>query len=719
MKQINKIKVTNGVYYIDIKNANLRILCSSPEDVVKHLISKNIISKIEENGLSFESGPNAILLNDLTIQNLSFTNLCEFPVLQMLYRQGMIIPSHPNNDGLKPMLIGSPNQVDSQCEYIFKGNYGITDIDELINCGLSKKQAEMLMKIKLKFAFGEIKDTEKLIEKVYLENEKEIHIKNEVYIKRLALNVFKITYKNEEIIVDMNLASNLRYLSPYDLGFHNIEKNYFSIIHSGQGDGWNKNSPSMSSIIIFQGKIYLIDAGANIKNILNSLGIGINDIEGIFHTHAHDDHFVGLTTLLQTDHKIKYYATKLIRTSVFEKLSSLLSLQKEQFENYFHFCDLELDKWNDINGLEVKAFLSPHPIETNILSFRTFGKEDYITYSHLADISSFKVLDNMIDDKNYLSEIKAAYLEKATLKKIDVGGGLIHGDAKDFIEDKSDKIVLAHTETYDYSQIQKVVGSAATFGSYDILIPANKDYTRKDASNFLTNAFPTVRKSEIEILLNCDILTFNPGTIILKERNELKNVFLILSGTVEKITIKSKVSKYINSATFIGDDIAITQENAEDTYRTDSYVKALVIPKKIFLHFLKINSLEFPLEEKVIKHDLLNKFSIFEDSLSYLVQSKIVDNLTVFTFKKNQKIEFLNSCLNLVIEGSVDKIYKHKKICIIKENDFFNEESILKENTVNYEYIACVNTKIYSIPKEIIQNIPILYWKIYIKYQEQ
>ena len=29
----------------------------------------------------------------------------EFPVLQMLYRQGMLLPNHPNNTGVKPLLI--------------------------------------------------------------------------------------------------------------------------------------------------------------------------------------------------------------------------------------------------------------------------------------------------------------------------------------------------------------------------------------------------------------------------------------------------------------------------------------------------------------------------------------------------------------------------------------------------------------------------------------
>ena len=110
----------------------------------------------------------------------------------------------------------------------------------------------------------------------------------------------------------------------------------------------------MASVLCFQGKIYLIDVGPNIANTLKSIGIDVNEVEGIFHTHAHDDHFAGLTTLIRTDHRIKYYSTPLVRSSVTKKLSSLMSINEDTFEEFFEVCDLEFDDWNNINGLEVK-----------------------------------------------------------------------------------------------------------------------------------------------------------------------------------------------------------------------------------------------------------------------------------------------------------------------------------------------------------------------------
>jgi len=96
---MKKLKVTTGVYWIEIPEAGLYILCGCPADVVKHLMKRGLIATVMNDNMSYETGPNAILLSDIPVQNGSLTNLAEFPIMQMLYRQGMIIPNHPGNNG--------------------------------------------------------------------------------------------------------------------------------------------------------------------------------------------------------------------------------------------------------------------------------------------------------------------------------------------------------------------------------------------------------------------------------------------------------------------------------------------------------------------------------------------------------------------------------------------------------------------------------------------
>jgi len=113
----------------------------------------------EVDGVPCETGPNAILLSDISLQNGEFANLAEFPVLQMLYRQGLFLPGHPNNTGRKPMLIGSADQVGAQMRYIYRGNYGLVSREEIMQAGIPEEQAGEMMRLKLKFAFGRIRPT--------------------------------------------------------------------------------------------------------------------------------------------------------------------------------------------------------------------------------------------------------------------------------------------------------------------------------------------------------------------------------------------------------------------------------------------------------------------------------------------------------------------------------------------------------------------------------
>lgn len=138
MSRIALTKIAAGVFWLEVPEAELYVLCGCPADSVKHLMKAGKIrdldrevSSLEPGSGSFqhphgsvtnETGPNAILLSDLSVQKGDFANLAEFPVLQMLYRQGMLLPNHTNNTGAKPLLIGRKNVVNAQMEYIHRGN---------------------------------------------------------------------------------------------------------------------------------------------------------------------------------------------------------------------------------------------------------------------------------------------------------------------------------------------------------------------------------------------------------------------------------------------------------------------------------------------------------------------------------------------------------------------------------------------------------------------
>jgi hemerythrin len=224
------------------------------------------------------------------IQNGKLANLSEFVILHMLYLQGFAIPNHPNHLKCKPLLIGYEKQLQMQMEYVSVGNHGLEDEGEIVAAGMSRDMARKIFATKLHYAGGTLKRMANLLEAVCLE-EKEVEIKNGVFIQRKGVNKFQVSYGDEAEDIDLNLGTYEQYQPPYELPFRQLAPSRFSITHTGEGNGWDVDRPCMASIVHHEGKTYLIDAGPNILTNLSHLGIGLSEIEGIFLSHMHDDHF--------------------------------------------------------------------------------------------------------------------------------------------------------------------------------------------------------------------------------------------------------------------------------------------------------------------------------------------------------------------------------------------------------------------------------------------
>lgn len=724
MRKIQKATVIKGVYWVEIPEADLRILCGCPADTVKHLMLRGLIVPVEMQEATFESGPNAILLSDVMLQNGYFTNLSEFPVLQMLYRQGMILPGHPGNTGVQPLLIGSSDQISAQMNYIYRGNYGLITREELEAAGASPEMAEEILRMKLAFAFGTIRRTEELLE-TRVVGEGVVAIRNGVYITRTGPNIFEVSYRDETVTVDLNLGRNDSYWSPYPLGFHNLKREYFAVIHSGQGDGWDVNRPSMSSVLMFQGRVFLIDAGPNLSYCLTALGIGVNEIEGIFQTHSHDDHFAGLTTLIRADHRIRLYATPLVRASVFKKLGALLDIDEKIFTRYFEPQDLAFDKWNNIDGLEVKPSLSPHPVETSIFTFRTFWGGGYLTYGHYADIITLDGLEKLYREpgptqgisKKYFHQVSTEYLAPCTLKKIDIGGGLIHGRAEDFREDRSERIILAHTAERLTAR-QKEIGSSAPFGIMDILIPDNSDSTRRIALEFLQAYFPGVPPHQLRVLINNEIVTFPPGTLMLREGEKNNEIYLLLTGIVEMLRSSRESTTLLSSGEIVGEHSGLHSYPSRFTFRSVSFVHAMRIPTQVYLQFARQNRLYMQIERLHDNREFLQSTWLFGEGIAYPTQNSIAMEMHLHHFytADEEICDLDHSSLFIVQSGRVRRSMPNGSSEVFGPDDFFGADTLFFPERASEAAIAIYTVEpssLYEIPFFVFENIPIVLWKLF------
>ncbi|AFM02618.1 metal-dependent hydrolase, beta-lactamase superfamily III [Bernardetia litoralis DSM 6794] len=738
---VKKLSVSTGIFWVEVPEANVFMLCGCPADAVKHLKKRGLVEsidkKIGENIVSYESGPNCILLSEVLMQNGSFSNLIEFPAMQMLYLQGMGIPKHPNNTGIRPMIIGTDEQIEAQMKYFYRGNYGLINKEEYEAVGITGETAEQMMRIKLNFAFGKINPTDAILDKRVIEENDEIddtkenkktEIRNGVFIERKGFNIYEISYKDESVEINLNLGAEDRYEAPYQLGYHYLNREYFAVVHSGEGDGWDINRPCMASILIFQGKIYLIDAGPNILTSLNYLGISVNEIEGIFHTHAHDDHFAGLTTLIRTDRRFKYYATPLVRSAVTKKLCALMSIEENNFSNFFDIQDLNFDEWNDVDGLEVMPLYSPHPVETNLFYFRAKWKDTYKTYAHLADVVSFDVFKKMTErtddlkvSQEWYDKITQNYLIPTDLKKIDIGGGMIHGQAEDYRKDDSKKIVLAHTHK-PLTFKEREIGSSAAFGMIDTLIPASRDYLFDFASDYLQFYFPSAPKHEVNYLLNHSVRHFNAGTILFKKGQNSEYVYLLITGSVEFIDSQRGNQHVLPAGSLIGFYSGYLGQKALETYRAASNITVIQIPLQSYHDFVERNDLYSELK-RVEKNILfLENTWLFGEVVSFPILTRIAKAMNPIKATDTQLSQ--KYILYLIEKGTVNIKRNGTRVETLQKGDFFGANEILtaenwEENAGQYSVTLSKDASLFAIAADLIQEIPVVYWKVIETYEKR
>jgi len=748
---MKKVKVTNGVYWVEIPEADLFILCGCPADSVKHLMKAGHIVDGEKNGVPAQTGPNAILLSDTTMQHGAFSNLAEFPVLQMLYMQGMILPNHPNNTGRKPMLIGLEDQVRSQSDYIYRGTYGLASLVEIKETGVSEDIARDMLRIKRWFAFDNIRRTEDLLD-LRIVDAPAVELHDRAFVRRRGFNRYEFIYKGDSVTVDLNLAETEDYLPTYQIPQKRLAREHFSIIHLGEGDGWDVTRPCMGSIVCFQGRTYLIDAGPNIQHSLAALGVSGNEVAGIFHTHGHDDHFAGLTSLARADRRVPYFAVAPVRASVVKKYAALTGRADDTFYRYFEPRDLMLETWNRLDGgLEVLPVFSPHPVETTVFFFRVQHGAAYRSYAHLADISSFEVLHKMVTEdlaKNGISKpfcdaVIAKLLAPVDIKKIDVGGGLIHGKAEDFASDASGKRLLSHTSS-PLTEEQKKVGLSAEFGQEDVLIEAQYEAPRLEAQRIILSYFPGMAMRDAQAIAAFPILHFAPGTIMQTPDIPVANVFLLVSGIVHRGESRDGPHATLSAGSLLGELEALHDQSPNGMSWAASHVTTLRIPREAWMDLVQHRGLLQGLTEARARREFLMSTWLFGEVASFPLQNRIAALMEPRVVKEDTVLRPAGHAELLLLADGLLTIFLGKiPIENATPGDFFGEESLLRgtrklppgweERFAGqgrqderrsgmpslFEARALLDSTLYAIPAKALEDIPIVQWKLMETYERR
>jgi hemerythrin len=719
MGVMKKERVAHGIFWVEIPEADLRILCGCPADSVKHLIKRGLIAPAEKAGVRYETGPNAILLSDTPIQKGSFANLAEFPLLQMFYRQGMLIPGHPNA-GRKPLLIGLGDQVRSQSEYVYRGNYGLASVSEIEASGVPSAEAREMMEIKKWFSFGTIRATSDLVD-IRAVDADAVELAPGCVVHRRGFNRYEFIASGRSVEVDLTLGSGEEFEPAYSLPQRSAHREAFSVIHVGEGDGWDVRRPCMGSIVCGGGLFYLVDAGPHITRSLDALGIGPTDVEGIFHTHSHDDHFAGLTSLVRTDRRLKYYAVPYVRASVQKKLSALMRIDEDRFSRFFDVHDLRPGEWNRIGAIECKPVYSPHPVETTVFFFRAGDGDQRRTYAHLADIASFDVLTRLAASDGRPPSLTAAHRsaflkevsDPVDLKKIDVGGGLIHGNAADFAADQSKRVLLSHGVPESPGDHSARVTTVA-FGESDVLVSGGAaDYFSRTALSCFASLFPRCPRAEIEPLAGCPTMEIAAGDIIHSPGAHDADVRLIVSGVADEMDPATGKTRRLGVGSLTGGFSREDAPHSSAPCRARGAVTVVSIPARVYRDFLSRNGGAGACREPSAFRDMLSQCPAFAGIETESVLNRIAASMEERRLLKGAVAPAEPGPTLLVLaQGELDITVGSQLIEALRPGGFWGEERIVSAAPSLSVARAVADCTYLAVPSETLADIPIVQWEL-------
>jgi len=464
-----------GCFFLQAPSISLQMLCGCPPDAIKLLRAKGHVRSTTLEGSYAETGPNAILLSDRRVQGREISNLTEFPVLQMLYKQGLAIPGHPNHQKCRPFLVGKQEQLDGQSEYLKRGNYGLYDLEEYQDLQYPDDQARMHLDLKRQFAYGKFLETSDLMDLKPFD-EPTVHI-DQLKLTRLSENNFRAELDGFQVEFSLNLGLEEAYQTSFQVPSKTVVLPSFGVLHLGDGDGWDIERPCLNTLVVAKGEKYLIDAGPFVSKNLQALGIIPTELTGLCVTHVHDDHFGGFYNLIDRHPQIQIFASPRVFASLVKKYSALTGIKEATLRERLNFQPLSPHCWNKTGALEIKTVPSAHPIDTTLMLFQMKGPDGYKCYGHLADIISLSSLKRLVKNcsepdasMTMYQRLLEVYQMPMDLKKVDIGGEPIHGVVEDFAQDPSKVLLLSHTSC-PLKPENIPFGRQPNFGDLDTLIP--------------------------------------------------------------------------------------------------------------------------------------------------------------------------------------------------------------------------------------------------------
>jgi hypothetical protein len=268
----------------------------------------------------------------------------------------------------------------------------------------------------------------------------------EVRLERSGPAGFRVLYGEDAYDMDISVSSEQSPVYRLNSKPMDRSKYQFKLTVLGRSNGFDPNDPANGYLINLNGKLVMWDCPAYMHAQLNKLKVSPQEIDVLILSHVHEDHIDTSESIREKPFDL--YATPEVYYSLLVKLAAVFGCTLDEAKRYHNWTPIQVGKPTSICGATFEFFHSVHAIPAigARITLESGGREGvlHISGDHVSNEALEAMKKNGGISSNRYKYVTNLLDGKESLLLMDVGGGAIHGDYRDYL-DYGGRVAYMHT----------------------------------------------------------------------------------------------------------------------------------------------------------------------------------------------------------------------------------------------------------------------------------
>ena len=594
-----------------IRAGDVQLAVGFPEEVVKAWMKSG-------------TQVNAWLIPDVRTAHGIVQWALEFPLYYALFIRGTF------GKGEKLPVVVTRRAWPDVVDYLRLTLLGLTR-DEMKTAGVDAATNEMLAKesdhLALKHRDGRIAAIEDFLEPIFFDDEGMARV-GALNIRSHGNNTwsfFTAEDRVEEWKLEAPEGQQPTYAALIPPSSTPVMPQPCELIMLGASNGFDVNGACSNMLVQANGRFVLVDSGPYIRTTLRHAGVGLNQIGALIITHAHEDHAVGLSALLETRHRLQLFISR-ENAAIMRRKLAILNPQVHSpgtlLDDTFDLVHVKPGEEYAFGGLMMRFHYTFHSIPCTGIEFSVATGDGVRRALVVGDSDSRAHIDaaaaaGALSPERY-EQLCALYRWDGELIIADAGEGAIHGAPVDF-KDSRAQVVYVHTGKLKDEDNARYTLARPGY-RYTVISdqPRTTALERGLGQRALCQAFPTTEAESLNVMLDAaTVFNANSGQIVVREGESSRDLYVVLTGELSVVTSSNGKPVHVarvDAGEVFGERAAVNGAPRAATVMAVTPVRLMRIPGTVFGRFSTDNALPTSLPEVWIKRTALDAIGLLESA---------------------------------------------------------------------------------------------------------